>query len=140
MKVDVSTELDCSAAKVWNEAQKSALLLHVIWPLARISTSGRERQKVQCRVYVFGFVPLGIRELYFERIDQLAFRIVTRESDRLVRSWDHTISITPLGANRSIYRDMIDVDAGQLTILVWAWTNWFYRHRQKRWRSLARRL
>src|ERR1700748_236599 len=30
MKVDVSTELDCSAAKVWNEVQKSALLLRVI--------------------------------------------------------------------------------------------------------------
>jgi hypothetical protein len=39
-----------------------------------------------------------------------------------------------------MYRDMIDVDAGHLTVLVWAWTNWFYRHRQKRWRSLAKRL
>jgi hypothetical protein len=62
MKVDLSTELDCSATKAWNEVQKSALLLHVIWPLARISTSGlpdlpghwREGQKVQCCVYVFG--------------------------------------------------------------------------------------
>ena len=91
MKVDVSTELDCSAAKVWSEVQKSTLLLRVIWPLARISTSGLpdlperwgEGQKVQCWVYVFGFIPLGVRELYFKRIDQNAFRIVTRESDRL---------------------------------------------------------
>lgn len=90
--------------------------------------------------YVFGFIPLGVRELYFERIDQRALRIVTRESNRLVRRWDHTISVTPFGANRSIYRDVIDVDAGRLTVMVWAWTNWFYRHRQKRWRSLARRL
>jgi hypothetical protein len=30
MKVDVSTQLDCSAAKAWSEMQKSALLLHVI--------------------------------------------------------------------------------------------------------------
>jgi hypothetical protein len=36
MKVDVSTELNCSAIKAWNEVQKSSLLLHVIWPLARI--------------------------------------------------------------------------------------------------------
>jgi hypothetical protein len=148
MKVEVSTELDCSAAKVWNEVQKSALLLRVIWPLARISTSGLpdlpehwdEGQKVQCRVYVFGFIPLGVREIYFERIDHRALRIVTRESDRLVRKWDHTILVRPFGPNRSIYRDTIDVDAGHLTVVVGAWTNWFYRHRQKRWRSLARRL
>jgi hypothetical protein len=126
MKVDVSTELDCSAAKVWNEVQTSALLLHVIWSLARIGISALpdlpehwgEGQKVQCRVYVFGFIPLGVREL-FEKVDQSAFRIVTRESDRLVRSWDHTISVTQFGANRSMYRDMIDIDAGRLTVLVW---------------------
>jgi hypothetical protein len=40
MKVDVSTQLDCSVAKAWSELQKSSLLLHVIWPLARISTTG----------------------------------------------------------------------------------------------------
>ena len=148
MKVDVSTDLDCSAAKVWNEVQKSALLLHVIWPLTRIGTSGlpdlperwRQGQEVQCRVYVFGFISLGVRDLYFKKIDQRAYRIVTHESDRLVRSWDHTISVTPLGPNRSKYRDVIDIDAGHLTGLVWAWTNWFYRHRQRRWRALSRTL
>ena len=42
MKVDVSTELNCSAVKAWNEVQKSSLLLRVIWPLARIvSVDGR---------------------------------------------------------------------------------------------------
>jgi hypothetical protein len=40
MKVDVSTELACSAAKAWNEVQKSSLLLRVIWPLARIEPLG----------------------------------------------------------------------------------------------------
>jgi hypothetical protein len=39
MKVDVSTELNCSAIRAWNEVQKSSLLLHVIWPLARVDGS-----------------------------------------------------------------------------------------------------
>ena len=43
MKVDVSTQLDCSAVKAWNEVQKSSLLLHVIWPLARIVPVDRAR-------------------------------------------------------------------------------------------------
>jgi hypothetical protein len=95
---------------------------------------------VLCRVYVFGFIPIGVRELYFENIDQIARRIVTRESDRLVRSWNHTIAISSLGTNQSVYRDVIYIDAGRLTFLVWVWTSWFYRHRQRRLRPLSRAL
>jgi hypothetical protein len=40
MIVHVSTVLNCSAAKAWNEVQKSSLLLHVIWPLARVVPVG----------------------------------------------------------------------------------------------------
>jgi hypothetical protein len=148
MKVDVSTQLDCSAAKAWSEMQKSALLLHVIWPLARITTARlpalperwHEGVTVRCRSYVFGFIPIGVRELYFETIDPSTGRIVTRESDPLVKNWNHTFSITPAGTDRSIYRDVIDIDAGGLTFLVWAWASWFYRHRQRRWRALAKTL
>jgi hypothetical protein len=148
MKVDVSTELNCSAAKAWDEVQKSSLLLRVIWPLARITTTGlpdlperwRQGLSVQCRSYVFGFIPIGIRDLHFETIDQTDCRIVTRESDPLVKRWNHTFSVTPSGTDRSIYRDVIDIDAGASTILVWAWASWFYRHRQRRWRALAKSL
>jgi hypothetical protein len=137
MKVDVSTELDCSAVKAWNEVQKSSLLLHVIRPLARIvSVDGRgfperwtEGLMIQCRSYLFGFIPVGVRNLYFQRIDHVNFEILILENDPLVKSWKHAISIKPLGQDRSIYRDVIDIDAGRLTALVWAWADWFYRHR-----------
>jgi hypothetical protein len=119
MKIDVSTELNCSAAKAWDEVQKSSLLLHVIWPLARITTTGlpdfpdrwRQGLSVQCRSYVFGFIPIGIRDLHFETIDQTDCRIVTRESDPLAKRWNHTFSVTQLGTDQSIYRDVIDIDA-----------------------------
>jgi len=148
MKVDVSTELNCSTGKAWNEVQKSSLLLQAIWPLARIvSVDGRsfperwtEGLTIQCRSYLFGFIPTGVRNLHFQRIDQINFEILTLENDPLVKSWTHAISIKPLGQDRSIYRDVIDIDAGSLTALVWAWADWFYRHRQRRWRALAKRL
>jgi hypothetical protein len=50
------------------------------------------------------------------------------------------MSIKPLGQDRSIYSDVIDIDAGALTVLVWAWASWFYRHRQRRWRAFAKSL
>jgi hypothetical protein len=53
---------------------------------------------------------------------------------------DHLVSITPLDDSRSIYRDTIDIEAGSLNWVIWAWANWFYRHRQRRWRALAKTL
>jgi hypothetical protein len=92
------------------------------------------------QVVPFGFIPAGVRNLHFQRIDQVNFEILTLENDPLVKSWTHAISIKPLGQDRSIYRDVIDIDAGRLTALVWAWADWFYRHRQRRWRALAKCL
>jgi len=147
MIVDVSTVLDCSAAKAWDEVQKSSLLAYVIWPLARVVPTGApfperwsEGLTIQCKSFVFGLIPIGVRTLRFEKIDQNNYKIQSREHDPLISRWDHLVSITPLDDSRSIYRDTIDIDAGKLTWLVLAWANWFYRHRQRRWRALAKTL
>jgi len=147
VKVDVSTELDCSADKAWDAVRTSALLLHVIWPLATIGPAGNalpprwtEGETIQCRPLILGFIPVGIRTLHFERIDDTRRAIQSREHDTLVRRWDHRISIEPRGESRAFYRDEIEIDAGFVTGLVWAWASMFYRHRQRRWRALARGL
>jgi hypothetical protein len=148
MRVDVATQLDCSAAAAWEAVQTSALLLRVAWPLAKIVPVGdavfperwSEGLTVRCRSLLFGFIPTGVRVLDFETIDHANHVIQTRESDPLVRRWDHLMSIKSLGERRSSYRDVIDIDAGRLTFLVWAWATWFYRHRQLRWRTIAKSL
>ena len=75
-----------------------------------------------------------------ETIDQASYRLQSRERDPLIARWDHLVSIKPLDESRSLYRDTIEIDAGKLTFIVWAWANWFYRHRQRRWRALAKSL
>jgi hypothetical protein len=122
MIVDVSTMLDCPAAKAWNEVQKSSLLLYVIWPLARVVPTGApfperwsEELTIQCKSFVFGVIPVGVRTLAFERIDQKNYELQTREHDLLISRWDHLVSVKPLDDSRSIYRDTIDIDAGKLT-------------------------
>jgi hypothetical protein len=143
VKVDVSTELACSADQAWEAVRTSALFLHVIWPLATIAQAAAlpprwtEGETIRCRPFILGFIPVGIRTLHFERIDDAGRTIETREHDALVRRWDHRISIEPRGNNRARYRDEIEIDAGLLTVVVWIWANVFYRHRQRRWRALA---
>jgi hypothetical protein len=147
MLVDVSTVLNCSAAKAWNEVQKTSLFLYVIWPLVRVVPTGApfperwsEGLTIQCKSFVFGVIPIGVRTLHFEKIDQKNYEIQSREHDPLIARWDHLVAIKLLDDSRSIYRDTIDIDAGRLTVVVWAWANWFYRHRQRRWRALAKTL
>jgi hypothetical protein len=147
MIVDVSTVLDCSATKAWNEVQKSSLHRHVIWPLARFVPSGApfperwsEGLTTQGNLIVFGVIPMGVHTVHIEKIDHRNHEIQSREHDPLIARWDHQISIEPLGDSRATYRDKIDIDAGILTFAVWAWANWFYRHRQRRWRALAKAL
>jgi ligand-binding SRPBCC domain-containing protein len=148
MKVDVSTVLSCPAEKVWAELQTVALLQRVAWPLARLTPVGNtcfplrwvEGMTFRCRLYIFGFIPIGARTLHVERLDQNKREMQTREHDPLVRTWDHLISVAASGAEETLYRDQIEIDAGALTFVVWAWANWFYRHRQSRWRAIARSL
>ena len=143
----VSTILECPAAKAWDEVQKSSLLRYVIWPLVRFVPCGApfperwsEGLTIECKLLVLGIIPMGVHTVHLEKIDQSNYEIHSREHDPLIARWNHLISIKPLDDSRSIYRDTIDIDAGILTFVVWAWANWFYRHRQRRWRALAKAL
>lgn len=147
MMVDISTVLDCSAAKAWSEVQKISLLVHVARPLARLAPVGAPLPEqwtqgltARCRLFIFSIIPIGVHTLHIETIDQASYRLQSRERDPLIARWDHLVSIKPLDESRSLYRDTIEIDAGKLTFIVWAWANWFYRHRQRRWRALAKSL
>lgn len=71
LKVQVETNLDCSSEKAWDLVSKSETLLHVAKPLARIEPVGEpfpdkwtERGQYQCKSYLFGFLPVGLRTIF----------------------------------------------------------------------------
>ncbi len=90
--------------------------------------------------YLFGFLPIGIRNLFWERIDDASRQMQTREHDPLIRRWDHRIAVEPADTSTCRYTDDVDIEAGLLTVPVWLFAQLFYRHRQHRWKSVARRL
>jgi hypothetical protein len=55
----------------------------------------------------------------------------------VVRRWDHLIRVEPADGGRTRYSDTIEVEAGALTPLVWLFAKLFYRHRQRRWRTIV---
>jgi hypothetical protein len=148
MRVVVQSVLPNCVEIIWNEVQTSRLLVEVAAPLVAIRPVDHENlparwtagTTLRFRSYLFGIVPLGTRTLQFERIDAMAREIQTRESDPLVRRWDHLISVRPVANGGCQYRDQIDIEAGWLTAGVWLFAQWFYRHRQRRWKAVAKRL
>jgi hypothetical protein len=148
MRVVVQSVLHCSAELAWDEVQMTRLLVEVAAPLVAIRPVPGEMlperwpagNTVRVCSYLFGVLPLGTRAVLFERIDPIAREIQTRESDSLVRRWDHLISVRPAAKGHCRYRDQIDIEAGWLTVGVWLFAQVLYRHRQRRWRAVAERL
>ncbi len=148
MRVVVESVLPCPAERAWGAVRTSRLLREVAAPVVDIRPAAGgdlpevwpEGRTLAVRCTLFGVLPLGTRALHFERIDPEAREIQTRESDPLVRRWDHLIRVEERPDGRCHYRDVIDIDAGRLTAAVWLFAQAFYRHRQRRWQRVARRL
>ena len=148
MRVYVESVLPCSAQKVWEELQKPALHREIIRPLFRFAPveppelpeRWLQGATVRLRGYLFGFLPLGVHTIFLERIDQAAREIQSREHERLVPRWDHLVRVRPAAGGQTLYSDEILIEAGWLTLFVWLFAQVFYRHRQRGWRRVARRL
>ncbi len=148
MKVFVQSELPCSPARAWDEVQTSDVLREIAWPLIQLRAGGpdgipdrwEEGSTVMLRPYLFGLIPVGVRALTWERIDERTGEMQTREDDPLIHRWDHLIRVESGPDGRTVYTDEVEVEAGWLTLPVWLFAQWFYRHRQRRWQAVARRL
>jgi len=149
MRVFVQSTLPCDADLGWQRVQTIEVLQEICSPLVRLKPERGvsalperwpDAGTVRIRPYLFGIVPMGVRVLTCEHVDHQRFEIQTREHDWLIRRWDHRIQFEPLAPGKSRYTDEVEIDAGLLTLPVWLFAQWFYRHRQRRWRRVARRL
>jgi hypothetical protein len=148
VRVHVESILPCAAQRAWEEVQRSALLVEITRPLMTFRPVEPpafpqcwvEGTTLRCRLYLLGLLPLGTHTITIERIDQNHCEIHSREHNRLVKRWDHVIRVETAGEGTCRYSDEIEIEAGLLTPLVRLFAKWFYRHRQRRWRNVARRL
>lgn len=149
MRVHVESTLPCDADDAWAEVQTSRLLEEVASPIVKfrpapgyknIPARWTNLATTAVKARLFGFIPWGTRWMTFERVDARRRTIQTREHDALVAKWDHLIEVKPLADGTCRYTDDIEIKAGVLTPAVWLFAQAFYRHRQRRWQNVARRL
>ena len=149
MKVVVKSVLPCAAEKAWNEVNTSRLLLEVTSPIMSLVPVKGERlpqrwnaATTRVRMFLFGILPLGTHTIEFEKIDDKTREILTHEYDGLIRTWNHLVRIEPIDDKSCAYSDEIEIEPRFriLRPIVWLFGQVFYRHRQRRWQKVARRL
>lgn len=146
MLARISAVFDCTAEQLWEEISRPASLRFVSAPLLHFEplvAGDLEGEWVVGKTYplrlsMFGFVPAGEHRITLVTIDREANLIESRESGALSPVWNHTIRFHPLGQGKLHYTDEIEIRAGLLTGAVWAFAHLFYRHRQRRWKTLLR--
>ena len=147
MRLTLETVIEAPAEQVWTHLQTPTLLRHVCHPLLAFQPIDPPHWPDQwaerdyaVSMKAFGLMPLGRQDIRIRKDAPSDWPRTVRDDGRgtLVQRWDHLIEIAPLGESRTRYRDTVDVEAGVLTPFVWAYAAVFYRHRQARWRRLAR--
>lgn len=146
MIVRVSTDLACSADAAWAAVQRLDTFRYVTRGLLgfRIPEGTPEELEegmvARGRLLFFHVLPAWNHEIRAVRVDRDAREILTSEHGGPVSNWGHLIKVDPVTENRCRYTDQIEIEAGLLTPLVWAYAHLFYRYRQARWRRLAQKL
>ena len=141
--IEQSTLLEAPAEAVWAAVKTPAAFRTVTRRLLAMPVirgrhdQWRSGETVVGWVFLFGFLPFSRHHLHIERIDESTFTLSSHEFGGLIKTWNHDIEVTPIDATTCRYRDQIEIDAGPLTPVIALYAQWFYRMRQRRWRTLA---
>ncbi len=152
MRVALTTTLACRADEAWREVRTTGLFRHVAAPVVRfhpIVPATLPEEWAEGRYLVgmrlFGVLPLGSQwiDVTVSRADATPgaqhYELHDAGHSRFVRRWDHRIRIEETDHGRARYTDVVTIEAGVVTPVVWAFASLFFRHRQRRWRALAAR-
>lgn len=144
--VDYSSRLEASADAVWVAVKTPSAFRTVTRGLLtmpvirRRRDEWREGESVVGWVFLFGCLPFSRHHLHIARIDESSRTLSSREFGGLIKVWNHDIEVTSIDAKRCLYRDRIEIEAGIMTRVIVIYARWFYRMRQRRWRTLAKGL
>jgi hypothetical protein len=144
VRVFVESVLPATTDSVWAALQRTETLQRVAAPVLHfrptepggLPARWSEGCEATLRLLLFGVLPLGRHTIRIVMVDRDRGEIRTRETGVMTPVWNHTIRIAPVGDRRTRYSDEVELHAGVRTPLVWLFAQFFYRHRQRRWRKL----
>lgn len=143
--IALQTELPTAAERVWDAMLSPATFLYVCRGLFGVpALAGRvERFRAgECgtaRLWAFHIFPAYRHTIEVVEIDHATTTIRTHEHGGILSTWNHTLRVRAIGADRCRYSDTIEFDAGVPTPLLVPVVAGIFRYRQRRWRKLVNR-
>lgn len=150
MRVTVTTTLPCTRDQARDQVLTPRLMEYVSWPLIMFTPLDPsalpaiwEPGNYRVRMRSLWVIPLGSQTIAISFPPSSTGQVLIRDNGfgQFVRRWDHLMILDATTAEgiQPRYTDQVDIDAGVLTIPLWAGANLWYRWRQHRWRQLAAR-
>lgn len=144
MLARISTVFDTTPDRLWDEVTKPDSLRFVSAPIlsfqplkpGELDAPWVIGKTYQLKLTFLNFIPLGRHDIEIVKIDRESNTIVSNEGSALAPVWNHIIHFRQVGEGKIRYTDEIEIQAGWRTPFIWAFAHLFYRHRQRRWRTL----
>lgn len=150
MLVEITTTLDITPQRAWQEVQTTRLLNYIVSPLVtfepvepRVFPAVWQERKYLVSMKLFGWIPFGKHYINIstpvrsEAPGLQTYQIRDEGFGDVIKKWDHLITIREMTDGRTQYTDRVEVQAGVLTPFVWVFAIIFYRYRQRNWRKLV---
>ena len=142
-KIIIRSILEASADVIWERLGQVETLRTIAKPYAFFKplsdmTAWQAGEEYDLSFRLFGCIPMGRHHICVVKWDKSAWSILTQESDKLATTWNHEIVLKPIDEDKTEYKDTVELDAGFLTPVARLWALAFYRHRQRKWKTLLK--
>jgi hypothetical protein len=146
MIAQITTIMNTTPELLWKEITKPSSLQYVAAPIlffyplngTDLNSKWEINKEYNLRLYLLKFIPLGLHKIIVKDIDISKNKIISNESGLLAKTWNHTIQFHAITSNQIEYTDIIEIKAGLLTVFIWLFSHFFYRHRQRKWKKLLK--
>ncbi|WP_374026383.1 hypothetical protein [Mycobacterium sp. HNNTM2301] len=124
-------------------ARKPELMKYVLSPILRVYRLRVPEQievgtQGSARFWLFGVIPAWTHHLTVKELE--ATEIYTHEHGGPVHTWNHRLTFAPIDDSHCRYTDEIETDDGWRGAATRVFIRLMFRHRHRRWRTLARIL
>jgi hypothetical protein len=150
MRLRLSTHIDCAPERAWIRTLDTQLLNRLTAPLLvfepidprSFPAVWADGGRYLVRLWALGIVPLGTHriETSITELDSTpgegTYCLRDDGSGDLASRWDHRMIVEEMSENRTRYTDVVRLEAGLLTPLLWFGAHVLYRYRQHRLRGI----
>jgi hypothetical protein len=145
LTVKKSSVFPAAKDEIFRRLQKLKTLQYIAHPYATFKSvddteelTWQEDSAFAFHFKLFALIPFGVHTIKVMQFD-IEKGIYTQEGNKHVPVWNHKIILEKIDENTTKYTDIVEIQAGWKTLLVYLWANCFYTHRQRKWKRLLKR-